>query len=78
MRVVNIEVLQRYFKRYKSMEIINVDEWFEIIDLRNEIAHDCEKDENMAIDIINTIYIVKDELKNILSTLDSYHKEIVS
>ena len=53
----------------ESMNIIDVDEWFEIRDLRNEIAHDYEDNDFVAIDIINSIYTIKDELDSILNAI---------
>jgi len=53
----------------ESMDIIDVDEWFEIRDLRNEIAHDYENSDFVAIDIINSIYLVKDDLDSILNEI---------
>ncbi len=53
------------------IDIINVDEWFEIRDLRNEIAHDYEDNDEMAINILNTIYKLKTDLKE---TLDAISK----
>ena len=50
----------------EKMSIINVDEWFELQDLRNEIAHDYENNEEQAVNILNAIYRVKQELKVIL------------
>ena len=38
----------------EAIDIINVDEWFEIRDLRNEIAHDYEDNDEIAINILNT------------------------
>ncbi len=54
----------------EKMDIIDVDEWFEIRDLRNEIAHDYEDNENISINILNTIYKIKDELKIVLDNID--------
>ena len=54
----------------ERMDIISVDEWFEIRDLRNEIAHDYEENDKMAVDILNMIYSLKDELENILSSVE--------
>ena len=56
------------------IDIVNVDEWFEIRDLRNEIAHDYEDNEEIAINILNTIYILKSELKNILTSIEKLVK----
>ena len=50
----------------EKMNIIDVENWFEIRDLRNEIAHDYEDNDFVAIEILNTIYEIKDNLKNIL------------
>ena len=51
------------------IDIINVDEWFEIRDLRNEIAHDYEDNDEMAINILNTIYKLKTDLKETLDAI---------
>ena len=57
----------------EAIDIINVDEWFEIRDLRNEIAHDYEDNDEIAINILNTIYKLKMDLKE---TLDAIAKLI--
>ena len=56
--------------RLESMDIIDVDEWFEIRDLRNEIAHDYDANDETAINVINTIYKIKNELANILEEIE--------
>ena len=58
----------------EKMNIVNVEEWFEIRDLRNEIAHDYDAKESIAIEIINSIYELKSELKEILDSI----KQIIS
>lgn len=40
----------------EKMDIIEVDDWFEIRDLRDEISHDYDDNDRVAIDILNTIY----------------------
>ncbi len=40
----------------EKIDIIDVDEWFEIRDLRNEIAHDYDNNDLTAMNILNTIY----------------------
>ncbi len=55
--------------RLEQMEIINVDEWFEIRDLRNDISHEYEENEHVAVEILNTIYRLKDELKAVLDRI---------
>ena len=54
----------------EKIDVVNVDEWFEIRDLRNDIAHDYSNDEAHAIKMINTIYTLKKELSNILIAID--------
>jgi len=53
----------------EAIDIINVDEWFEIRDLRNEIAHDYEDNDEIALNILNSIYNLKDDLKAILDSI---------
>lgn len=59
----------------EAIDIINVDEWFEIRDLRNEIAHDYEDNDEIAINILNTIYKLKIDLKEILDSILKLVKE---
>lgn len=54
----------------ERIDIVDVDEWFEIRDLRNEIAHNYDDNETLVIDILNTIYSLKDELKHILKQIE--------
>jgi len=53
----------------ERINVLDVEEWFEIRDLRNEIAHEYEDNENMAINILNTIYELKQELEKILNRI---------
>jgi len=53
----------------EKMDIIDVDEWFEIRDLRNEIAHDYEDNDESAINILNAIYTLRTELLKILDDI---------
>ena len=55
----------------EKMDIIDVDEWFEIRDLRNEIAHDYEDNDRVAINILNSINNLKDELLKILDDIQA-------
>jgi predicted nuclease with TOPRIM domain len=61
----------------EKINVIDVDEWFEIRDLRNEIAHDYEDNELESITILNTIYKLRDELKNILNTINKLKEESI-
>ena len=54
----------------EKMNIIVVDEWFEMRDLRNNIAHDYEDNENLEVSIINAIYKLENNLTNILNNID--------
>jgi len=58
----------------EKMDIIMVDEWFEMRDLRNEISHDYEGSDNKAIEILNTIYELKGELKKTLDPISKLLK----
>ena len=54
----------------ETIDIINVDEWFEIRDLRNEIAHDYEDNDKIAVNVLNAIYKLKIDLKEILHSIE--------
>ena len=49
--------------------ILEVEMWFVLRDLRNEIAHNYEDDEKVVIEIINTIYEQKHTLEQILDNI---------
>lgn len=57
--------------RLEVLEIINVDEWFEIRDLRNDIAHDYATNNENSIKLLNTIYQLKSELGDILKSIQA-------
>ncbi len=53
----------------EKIDIVDVEEWFELRDLRNEIAHDYENNDYLAIDILNNIFELKNELEKILNSV---------
>ncbi len=53
----------------EKIDVVNVDEWFELRDLRNEIAHDYENSDYLAVDILNNIFELKNELEKILDAI---------
>ena len=53
----------------EKIDIVNVDEWFELRDLRNEIAHDYENNDYLVIEILNNIFELKNELEKILNSV---------
>jgi uncharacterized protein with HEPN domain len=53
----------------ESIQIIQVQSWFEIRDLRNEIAHNYEENETTSIHLLNTIFEIKLELHRILESI---------
>ncbi len=53
----------------EKIDIVNINEWFEIRDLRNEIAHDYQDSDEVAVNILNMIYRLKDELETILNSI---------
>ena len=54
----------------EKLKILDVDKWFELREIRNEIAHDYEENELLAQTILNNIYRYKDELNAILIMLE--------
>ena len=58
----------------EKISIIDVDEWFEIRDLRNEIAHNYGDSDSMAMEILNAIYKLKDDLSSILLAINNLKK----
>jgi len=53
----------------EKLHILNVDEWFELRDIRNSISHHYEDDMNVAIGLVNMIYKSRNDLDNILKAL---------
>lgn len=51
----------------ERIDILTVDEWFEIRDLRKEIAHNYEANESEIIGSLNTIIAASQELRSILN-----------
>lgn len=51
----------------EKLNILDVDEWFELRDIRNNISHHYEDDKQLAIDLINIIEQVKSDLELILN-----------
>jgi len=49
--------------------IVNVDKWFELREIRNEIAHDYEDNDSHGKDVINMIYAHKKELTKIIEAI---------
>jgi CHASE3 domain sensor protein len=51
----------------EKIKLLSVDTWFELREIRNEIAHDYEDSKAAGKNIINGIISYKDELKRIVS-----------
>ncbi len=49
--------------------VVNVDEWFKMRDIRNEIAHEYADDDKGVMDIINNVYSHKNALRKILDAV---------
>lgn len=54
----------------EKMDIVNVDDWFEMRDLRNEIAHEYGEDIQNNPFTINQIYKSIDKIENILDKIE--------
>lgn len=50
----------------EKINLLSVDTWFELREIRNEIAHDYEDSKAAGMNIINGIISYKDELKRIV------------
>lgn len=53
----------------EKSNIVDVDKWFELREIRNEIAHDYEDNESHGKDVINLIYANKNELTKIVKAI---------
>jgi len=56
----------------EKLQILNVDEWFELREIRNEIAHDYDESEHNARNIINNIFNNTDELQKIVNLISHF------
>ena len=56
----------------EKLDILEVDEWFKLRDLRNSIAHDYENSSDENSDILNLIYTYKPKLETILNRMTKY------
>lgn len=59
----------------EKINLLDVDEWFELREIRNEISHDYEDSEARGRDIMNSIYKHKDELKHIIELFENIEKK---
>ena len=55
----------------EKLNILEVDEWFELREIRNEIAHDYDDNSNLAVNILNSIFKHKSELEKILKAIET-------
>jgi uncharacterized protein with HEPN domain len=53
----------------EKLNVVNVDDWFELREIRNEIAHDYDKNALLAMNIMNHIYQHRGQLSHILTRL---------
>jgi hypothetical protein len=53
----------------EKLNVVNVDDWFELREVRNEIAHDYDENALLAMNIMNHIYKHKTLLHHILTRL---------
>jgi uncharacterized protein with HEPN domain len=58
--------------RLEEIGLIEVERWFEMRDLRNEIAHDYENSGFEAVEIINEIISLKEDLERILFKIKGF------
>ncbi len=53
----------------EKINIVNVDDWFELRELRNSISHDYDNSYTVVTEILNEIYVQQDKLAKILSAI---------
>lgn len=56
--------------RLEKINVLNVEEWFEYRDLRNEISHNYDNKEMTVIAVINAIYRSRERLNTILANIE--------
>jgi len=62
----------------EKMEILNVERWFELRDLRNEISHEYGEKDDTSIQLLNKIYDLINELKTILERISKMSEKYES
>ena len=55
--------------RFEKMKIINIDEWFLLREIRNEIAHEYEDDTEIVRSVLNSIYKHKNKLQSLVNEI---------
>ena len=60
---------------WEKMNIIDVDSWFELKDLRNEIAYEYGDDMQNNLQIINEIFQSLDKIETILKKIEKVVEE---
>jgi hypothetical protein len=53
----------------EKIDLLSVDDWFELREIRNEIAHDYEDNENIGRNILNSIHSHHNKFKNIIQKM---------
>lgn len=53
----------------EKIAILDVDQWFELREIRNEIAHEYGNNEEVGMEILNSIFSHKAELRRIVRSL---------
>lgn len=54
----------------EKIDLVGVDEWFELREIRNEIAHDYEDNANLGRNILNSIYTHQSEFQKIIKKME--------
>lgn len=62
----------------EKWHILDVEEWFLLREIRNEIAHDYDDNQLKACDIINNIYQARMELWKILTQINNHFIKPIS
>lgn len=57
----------------EKIQILNIDDWFELREIRNEIAHDYDDNEEKGREIINSIHKHKRDIASVLMSIQNSH-----
>ena len=55
--------------RFEKMQILNIDKWFVLREIRNEIAHEYDNEDEKVMNILNSIYEYRSGLESILKEI---------
>jgi len=62
------------FNRLEKLSLVNdIESWFELRQIRNDLSHNYEDDKDELCEIINNIYLKKDQLFSYFHKIEKYY-----